>query len=113
MRNTRRCGIIRKSIPDGEHPVDPQFTAEIIDLCTDYSNAAEEAKEAESRKRAAAERIKERLRDKGISKIKGIVSWTPVKGRTTYDIDAMKEKGIDVEEFAKTGEASDRLTISI
>lgn len=110
---TRSCGIVRKSIPEGEAAANPQFAAEIIDLCTEYSNASEEAKMAESRKRGAAEKIKERLRDKGLRKLKGIVSWSPVKGRTTYDHDAMKKDGIDIEKYATTGEPSDRLTISI
>lgn len=114
---TKQCGIIRKSMPEKEAAADPQFIAEIIDLCTDYSNAKEEAKTAESRVRAAADKIKERLREKSIRKIKGVVSWSPVRGRTTYDIEALRKeaerKGIDVEAYSTTGESSDRLQILI
>lgn len=110
---TKRCGIIRKSMPEKEASADPQFVAEIIDLCTDYSTAKDEAKQAESRVRAATEKIKERLREKGVRKIKNVLSWSPMKGRTTYDIDAMKNDGVDIEKYATTGEPSDRLTISI
>lgn len=110
---TRQCGIIRKSMPEKEAAADPQFVAEIIDLCTDYSVAKDEAKQAESRVRAAAEKIKERLRDKSVRKIKGVVSWSPVKGRTTYDVEEMRKNGIDVDAYATTGEASERLQVLI
>jgi len=114
---TKKCGIVRKSVPESEAAADPQFVAEITDLCTEYRAAKDTVDAAESMVRATAEKIKERLRDKGVRKIKGIVSWSPQKGRTSYDMVALREaatkKGIDVEEFSTVGEATDRLTVSI
>jgi hypothetical protein len=71
----------------------------------------------EARVRGIAEKIKERLRDRGIRKIKGIVSWSPQKGRISYDMPALRDealkKGIDVEAFSTVGEPSDRLQVLI
>jgi hypothetical protein len=44
----------------------------------------------------------------GVGKVS--ISW--VKGRKTYDIEAMRAAGIDVEDFTKEGEGHDRLSIS-
>jgi len=108
---------MRKSLPETEAAADPQFVAEIIDLCTEYRAAKDRVDMAESEVRAAAEKIKERLRDKGIKKIKGVVSWSSVKGRTSYDMNALRieaeKKGIDLDAFSSTGEASDRLQVLV
>ena len=114
---TKKCGIIRKSVPETEAAADPQLVAEITDLCTEYRAAKDAQDAAESMVRAKAEQIKERLKEKGVRKIKGVVSWSPQKGRTSYDMVALREaatkKGIDVEEFSTVSEATDRLTVSI
>jgi hypothetical protein len=114
---TKRCGIIRKSVPETEAAADPQFVAEMVDLCTEYRNAKDRVDAAESEVRAAAEKVKDRLREKKVRKIKGVVSWSAMRGRVTYDmpslLDAATKKGIDVEEFSTIGEASDRLQVLI
>ena len=44
----------------------------------------------------------------GLAKVS--ISW--VKGRKTYDVEAMRAAGLPVEEFARMGEGHDRLAIS-
>jgi len=65
----------------------------------------------------ASERLKQWFRDTGVKRavahdasVKASISW--VKGRKTYDIEAMRADGIDVEKYTKDGEGHDRLTIS-
>ena len=67
--------------------------------------------------RSLQDDIKHRLRDHGVKKIPGIITWSKVAGRTSYDAKAIKAAavaaGVDVEQFKPTGEASDRLVIQI
>ena len=60
------------------------------------------------------------LREKGVRKILGVVTWSKVAagGRTSYDNKVRIKAaaiiaGIDVEQYKTTGEPSDRLTIEI
>jgi hypothetical protein len=61
--------------------------------------------------------MKNRLREKGVRKVPGVVSWTNVKGRESYDNKAIREAaakaGVDVEQYQTVGEPTDRLTISV
>ena len=114
---TRACGIARRSIPAQEAIADVQFVAEITELARairQYENAIEFNG---TRMREMQNDLRERLRAKQVRKIPSVVTWTPVKGRKTYDASLMKNKlideGIDVEQYSKTGDPSDRLVITL
>ena len=61
--------------------------------------------------------IKNRLREKGLRRVPGVVTWSPVKGRAGYDNKGIQQAavaaGVDIEQFATVGEPSDRLQILI
>ena len=116
---TKACGIERRNLPfqDVGPEIDPQFKAEIVDL-------AKALKEAEARRdqndewvRGLQDTIKNRLREKGVKKIPGVLSWSEVKGRQSFDNKALREAaiaaGVAVEQFSTVGEKTDRLLIQI
>lgn len=79
------------------------------------ANAAKKALEADHKQ--ASEELKQWFRDVGMRKavssdesIKASISW--IKGRKSYDVEAMRADGIDVEKYAKMSEGHDRLSIS-
>jgi hypothetical protein len=115
----QKCGIERRNLPSEQYipvPVDPQFHAEIADMVREALAFRVEAKAANEEYRDLSDQIKTRLRDKGVRKIPGLVSWSNIKGKATWDYDALKEaakaKGIDISEFMKAGDPTDRLTLS-
>jgi hypothetical protein len=116
---TKACGIERRNLPFQEvaAPVDPQFVAEMTGMATHLKLAQEAQGAAESSVRQLQDEIKTRLREKGIRKIPGVLSWSEVKGRQSYDNKAIKQAaidaGIDVEQFSTVGEKTDRLLIQI
>ena len=64
--------------------------------------------------------IRERLRAKGLCRIAGddfSIVWSPVKGRQSFDVKALKAAaiaaGVDVAQFETTGEATDRLDVRV
>lgn len=109
------CGIARANLPNFDKPVDDQFKAEIIDMCRQVNEAKEAKEAAEFRMKDTQENIKNRLREKGVRKIKGVVTWSNVKGRESYDMVALREAaeeiGLDITPFETVGNATDRMTI--
>lgn len=104
---------------DGE--ANPQNTP--IQLMEDFEalfrdeRAASAAKKAaEKAHKTASEGLKQWFRDVGVrrAEVPGVgkvaISW--VKGRKTYDVEAMRVAGLPVEDFTKEGEGHDRLSIS-
>ena len=116
---TKACGIERRNLPfaDDDTPVDPQFAAEIADLARELKMFERDGDQAETKVRELQDDIKRRLREKGLRKIPGVVTWSAVKPRNGYDNKAVqaaaRAAGVDVEQFATQGEASDRLVITI
>jgi len=114
---TRACGVQRRNLPFADLPVEPQFAAEITDMALEVkaAEAVRDAKDAQVRELQDA--IKTRLREKGVRKIPGVISWSSVKGRAGIDNKALKEAaiaaGIDVTQFETTGEPGERLTIQV
>jgi hypothetical protein len=119
---TKACGVIRHAVPTQPRtePPDPQFVAEIVDM----------AREAKSRRgllevttadlRTIEHDIKERLRAKNLRRVEsdGVsVVWSPVKGRLSFDNQAIREAaeklGLDLAEYETVGEPTDRLVIRI
>jgi len=113
---TRACGIKRRSVPDGDMPVDPQFTAEVADLALAIARLKATRDATDEEVRTLEDDLKTRLRDKGVRKIPGLVSWSSVKGRQSWDNKAIREAleatGADMTQFSTVGEPTDRLTIS-
>jgi len=115
---TKACGIERRNLPFQDiAPVDPQFAAEITDMARRLKTyeAGRDGLDAEARD--LQEQIKNRLREKGVKKIPGVVTWSAVRGRTGYDNRAIKDAaiaaGVDIRQFETQGEATDRLVIQI
>lgn len=114
---TQACGVQRRSVPETNAPADPQFAAEIADLALSVKHAERRRDAFNEQARSLQEDLKGRLKAKGVRKIPGVVSWSSIKGRESYDNKAIREAaieaGIDIEEFKTTGEPSDHLTISV
>lgn len=113
---TRACGIKRRSVPDENNVVDPQFEAEVRDLTIAIKTLEGQRDDADEQARELQDELKTRLREKGVRKIPGVVSWSSVKGRQSYNNKAIQtaaiKAGIDIEQFSTVGEPTDRLTIS-
>ncbi len=118
---TRACGIERQALPNAAPAaVDPQFVAEIRDLAHIVKQHQNEAGAAETLARETQHEIKERLRAKRLRRVDGddfSVIWSPVKGRSSMNIPALKKAataaGIDVAQFEQAGEPTDRLDIRV
>jgi len=114
---TRPCGIARRNLPFADQPVDPQFKAEITDLANLLRAVEANRDSDETRLRELQDEIKNRLREKGVRKIPGVLTWSPVKGRSGYDNKAIAtaaaDAGVDIEQFKKQGEPTDKLVILI
>jgi hypothetical protein len=110
---TRACGIVRRSLPEEELAADPQFVAEMRDLCREHEALNSTLKSVQVQVNEKKEEIKTRLREKSVRKLPGIVSWSPVKGRTSLDKEAVAAAGIDLTPYEKTGEPGDQLRVTI
>jgi len=114
---TKACGITRRSVPEVEAAADAQFVAEMRDLCLEHEVLNKEAKRIEVLLNEKKDEIKNRLREKSVRKLPGIVSWSGVKGRTNVDMPAFKaaafDAGVDIASFETTGEPTDQLRVTI
>jgi hypothetical protein len=119
---TKACGVIRHAVPTQAlaEPPDPQFVAEIADLARDAKRQRNEAEAATAALRDVEHDIKERLRAKGVRQIKGdgvAVVWSPVKGRLSFDMPAIREAaeklGLNLAQYETAGEPTDRLVIRV
>lgn len=105
---------------DGEatnENTDDVLMEEFEDLVRAERAARAELKALDGNHKEASEKLKQWFRDTGVRRaitpdngIKASISW--IKGRNTYDIEAMRADGIDVEKYVKQGEGHDRLNIS-
>lgn len=111
------CNVERKTVPEADNTDDPQLVSEIEDLCREYSAAKKDAEEAEANVRLVQEKIKTRLRERGVRRIPGVVSWSSQKGRVSYDYTRLREAaqlaGVDIEQFSTVGEPTDRFTVYV
>ena len=116
---TSPCGIERRNLPfeDNLKEIDPQLVAEFADMARDILKIEKVRDKSDEMARAMQNELKNRLREKGIRKVPGVLQWSTVKGRSGYDNKAVKEAavkaGVDIEQYATQGEPSDRLTILI
>jgi len=67
--------------------------------------------------RTNQDKLKARLREKGVRKVPGVVTWSSVKGRESWDNKGIREAaagaGIDVDKYSTVGEPTDRLVITL
>jgi hypothetical protein len=114
---TRPCGIARQSVPTQDTIPDAQFVAEITDMAMAVKQLEDAVGSNEARLREAQQEIKDRLREKSVRKIPGVVTWSTVKGRQSYDQKAIREAavqaGVDIEQYSTVGEPTDRLQITL
>jgi hypothetical protein len=119
---TKACGVIRHATPTQPQaePPDPQFIAEIADMAREARGRRSVVGAATAGLREIEHEIKERLRAKGLRRVEGhgvSVVWSPVKGRPSYDMQAIREAaakaGIDLAEYETGGEPTDRLVIRV
>jgi hypothetical protein len=116
---TRACDQERTAVPyDTDEKADPQFVAEIADLARAAKAHEVDADTAAATFRKIQHEIRERLREKGLRRVSGFgvrVSWSPVKGRTSIDLEQLRAgaaaTGFDVSPYEKVGDPSDRLVI--
>jgi hypothetical protein len=119
---TKACGVSRQRIPaeDSVAKADPQFVAEISDRAKQLKYVEASITMAETQKRELQYEIKERLREKGLRRVVGdgvSVSWVPVKGRESVDLEALKlearRAGFDLGPFMRISDGGDRLTVKL
>ena len=110
------CGIARANLPNAEKPVTDQFKAEVIDACKQINEAKESREYYDIEVKSKQEDLKNRLREKGVRKIPGVVTWSTVKGRESYDMVALRaaaeKMGLDLTPFETVGNATDRMVIA-
>lgn len=112
------CGVERRNLPSETFkpaPIDPQFRAELEDMVREALAFSHAIKDATVNYRQMQDYIKGRLREKGIRKIPGLLTWSNVKGKISWNYDglkaAAKAAGVDVPSFMKMGDPTDRLTL--
>jgi hypothetical protein len=117
----KTCGIARHTVPElSSAAVDPQFVAEAHDLAVEAKRSQSAVADAETQLRNVQHEIRERLRAKGLRRVAGddfSIVWSPVKGRQSFDVPALKAAaiaaGVDVNQFETTGEPTDRLDVRV
>lgn len=114
---TKACGITRRSVPETDAKPDPQFVAECADLAVAIKALEGRRDDADEQMRELQQQMRDRLREHGVRKIPGVVSWSSVKGRQSYNNKAIQQAaiaaGVDIEQFSTVGEPTDRLTIQL
>lgn len=112
----KACGVERRSVPRENKPASPQFIAEISDYAREINTVKALILNAEKQQREMEQKIKDRMREKGVRRIQGVVNWYPVAAPHRYSATKMRERlielGEDPEDFASEGEPSDRLVIA-
>ena len=119
---TAACGVLRHAVPTrpSVEPPDPQFVAEIAYLARTAKAHRREAEAATAAQRDVEHEIRERLRSHELRHVAGdgvSVTWSPVKGRPSFDMQGIREAaaavGIDLAQYETVGEPTDRLVIHI
>ena len=116
---TKACNVERRRVPDTDilASLDSQFVAEVTDMALAIKSAESAVEIQSSTLRDLQNQLKDRLREKGIRKVPGVVSWSAVKGRSSYNNkeiqEAAKLAGINIEQYKSEGEPTDRLQITL
>ena len=120
----KQCTAIRTGqgmpIADSDKPADPIWLRKITDLAKRERKLAATLGIEEAKQRSMKHEIKELLREAGLRKTSGYgisITWSPVKGRPSWDMKALREAastlGLDIQKFETVGEPTDRLDIHV
>jgi hypothetical protein len=116
------CRALRGDVPQKLEKVahDPQFIAEMAELGREERAHHSAIEVAQAKHRETQEKIKVRLKEKGLSSIKGSgisITWSAVKGRPSYDMVGIKAAaaaaGVDLQRFETVGDPTDRLYVTV
>jgi hypothetical protein len=119
---SKTCAQMRGPPPDAasSKKLDPQYSAMLSDLAREERNISKDIDALENYQRELQWKIKEAMREKGLRRIddSGInIIWSTVVGRPSYDMvgirDAAAKLGLNIEQFTRVGESTDRLTIRV
>lgn len=111
------CGIERRNLPFQDKVVVPKpVVTKITKLVAAVRKHEEIVDKSEIVINTVKDKIKGVLRDNGLRKVPGLVSWTTIKPRIKTDMEAFSaaalEKGVDIADYQSPGETGDRLTIT-
>lgn len=113
----KQCGVARRSVPVLDATADPQFAAEVTDMTREILEAKVRVKDGEATVKLLEDDLKSRLREKGVRRVPGVVTWSAVKGRDNWDYKGLKQAaadaGVDVDSFSTAGDPTDRLQINL
>jgi hypothetical protein len=118
---TKACGRDRTALPHSNGGTsDPAFITEITALARAAKKYEAAADASYERMREVQNEIRVRLRAKELRRIatdKVRITWSPVKGRSSYDIPAIHAvaaaAGVDISRFETVGEDTDRLVVQL
>lgn len=107
-----------KDVPKYEstlEEVDPQTLERISQKCAEYVQLKKTAAEVEAERESVKLDIKDELKAAGTRKIRGLVSWSPVKGASRVNNKlfqaAALAAGVDADDYRETGEPTDRFEV--
>jgi hypothetical protein len=116
------CTALRGAVVERESDsdADPKLVVEISTLARRERDWGAKSSAAQEQQRYLQEQIKSLLREHGRRRIAGdgvSVIWSPVKGRPSFDMPALREAaaklGLNVQKFETVGDPTDRLTITV
>lgn len=118
---TRACGQARADkVPKGVDAIDDLMAETIADLARQAREQKERGEALLDAARATEAEVREMLAAAGTRRLEhaGVrIQWSPVKGRQSWDNKGIREAaiaaGVDVAPFERTGDASDRLAITL
>lgn len=102
------------SIPEYESS-DPVTIEALEPLVAIYLQRKKEAEAAETARKETAELLRECLLEHKTKKVASAtwsVSWSPVKGSETVDVEAMRADGMDLTKYMKTGVGRDQIRVT-
>jgi hypothetical protein len=111
---------MRATVPAQAGRPSAQLTTEVVALAHEAKRREAELDAATAAFRSTQNEIKERLRASNVRRVAAdglIVTWSAIKGRPSYDWTAIRSAataaGIDLTQYERTGEPSDRLVIQV
>ncbi len=114
---TKACGVVRRSFSEKDARLDEKFMKQITDLAVKYRTIKDQLKSSDAHVRTLQEEMKNLLRSKGIRRVDGVVTWSPVKGRESVDMRRLKEDaakvGFDLDAYSTVGDPTDSLLVTI
>ena len=113
---TDRCGRARENaVPADGGEVSDKFRKEVVERCRQIKKLTASIEETEAKVNLLKQELKERMSKEKVRWIEGVVSWSRFAGRTSYDMDKLREElkllRFDLEKYRKPGTPGDRMQI--